>query len=143
MHNLRCSTLLFFFLIPFYSPASASELTLRFRSGHSVSGIKPKYYKNDIFILLRGDKTEELISVDSLIYVRNVGSPHTVFGAIIGTVGGAVIGGLMAALLDGGGGGGHGNVGPSIVIASGVVLGGAAGGVAGGIIGGNIRSDET
>ncbi len=105
MVSFRFIASLLLLLSVFYAESNATVWTLRFRSGHSISDIKLKFYKKDIFILRHSDKTEELVSVDSLVYVRREDGPYTVPGVIFGGIGGGVIGGLIGRTSAGEGGG--------------------------------------
>lgn len=142
MVSFRFIANLFLFLSVFYAESNATEWTLSFRSGRFISDIKPKFYKKDIFILRHSDKTEELVSVDSLVYVRREDGPYTVPGVIFGGIGGGVVGGLIGS-ASAGEGGGHPNLGPMFATMGGAAVGMLVGGVLGGIIGGNIKSDDT
>ena len=126
----------------FHSEALSAEWTLRFHSGRSLSDVKPKFFKNDIFVLTHEDKTEELISADTLDYVRREAGSHIAIGIILGALGGGTIGGLIGNATAGEGGGDP-NVRPVFATAGGAVLGILVGGVTGGIIGSNIEEDES
>ena len=133
---------LFVFVSMFYSPSSAAEWTLKFRSGRSVVGsrlFKPERTAADSFLVVLNDITVEAFSVDSLVNVRRQKGPYTTTGIVVGVLGGGLVCGLIGAVATP----------PAdkdyivVYIGIGALSGLLVGGVVGGVIGGNAGSDES